>query len=835
MVENRDKSQAKSARVNKKEFERVWHNPSGIKRLTIVNHTNIGIRYLITGSIFFLIGGLLGLVIRTQLARPNQELIGPQLYNQLFTMHGTIMMFLFAVPILEGLSMYLVPKMIGARDLVFPRLSAFGYFCYVFGGLMLMFSLIMQVAPDTGWFMYTPLSSRLFSPGLNPDFWLLGVTLAEVSALTAAVELVVSIMRTRTCKMSLTTMPLFCWYILVMALMIIFGFPPLILGSILLELERAANLPFFDPTRGGDPILWQHLFWLFGHPEVYIIFLPAAGIVSTLIPVFARRPIVGYHWIVVAIITTGFISFGLWVHHMFTVGIPNLAMAFFSVASMLVAIPTGIQIFAWIATLWTGKPRFEIPMLWITGFLFNFILGGFTGVMLALVPFDWQVHDTHFVVAHLHYVLIGGMFFPLVAGLYYWLPHFSGRMPSWPLANAGFWFTFIGFNLTFFIMHLTGLLGMPRRVYTYEANLGWDLPNLISSIGAFVFALGVFLIILDVLTHFRIGKAAKPNPWNSDTLEWATALPPKNYNFISLPPVTSRTPLWDNNHLANDMDKGQYLLADARSGLRETLGTDAVTAKVREIIVLPGNSWLPFTSACLLFLMFANILVRSYYFACLMGVFFTFAAFRWAYTTGLYALEHVKLKKSHQLLLHPYTKDGPGLWGMAVSLLADATIYMSLLFGWLYILIVVPNNLTRLDYVVPWGWYAASGILLAIGSILYHWTIKNSNRKMINLMAVTIGAFLHLVLLGIVFWSMRVAATASAANAIVLALLLYQCIHSVLIFLMMLQLLLRTSKGYVSHEAPGEFFIIRQFWMYTVFIFWISFIAIIILPSAIGS
>ncbi|MEA3482156.1 MAG: cbb3-type cytochrome c oxidase subunit I, partial [Pseudomonadota bacterium] len=432
-----------------KNFAKVWDNLPGWGNLAAVNHTSISQRFMLTGVIFFLVGILLAMLIRSQLALPGQTLITADLYSQVFTMHGTIMMFLFAIPVLEGAAMYLIPKMIGTRDLVFPRLSALGYYCYLFGGLILLSSLVLGIAPNSGWFMYTPLSSDDYSAGAGSDFWLLGVTFVEISAVSAGIELTVSILRTRAPGMSLSKMPIFCWYILAMALMIVFGFPPLILASILLELERAAQMPFFDPNAGGDPILWQHLFWLFGHPEVYIIFLPAAGMVSTILPVFAGRPLVGYRWVVLSVIITGFISFGLWVHHMFTVGIPHLAQAFFSIASMLVAIPTGIQIFVWLTTLWVGRVRFELPMLWIFGFLFIFVCGGLTGVMLALVPFDWQVHDTHFVVAHFHYVLIGGMFFPLIAALYYWLPHFSGRMPSMRMGRWAFGLVFVGFNSTF--------------------------------------------------------------------------------------------------------------------------------------------------------------------------------------------------------------------------------------------------------------------------------------------------------------------------------------------------------------------------------------------------
>lgn len=507
-------------------LERVWGNLPGLGTLAAVNHTTIGLRFMVTGLLFFLVAGLLGMVIRTQLAQPEQDIITPELYAQAFTMHGTLMMFLFAIPVLEGLAMYLIPKMIGARDLIFPRLSAFGYYCYLFGGMIVLSSLFLGIAPDTGWFMYTPLSNAEYSPGLGADFWLLGITFVEISAISAGVELVVSILRSRTNGMTLRTMPIFCWYILAMAFMILFGFPPLILGSILLELERAAGWIYFDTEGGGDPLLWQHLFWLFGHPEVYILFLPAAGIVSTIIPVFAQRPILGYRWIVLSIILTGFISFGLWVHHMFTVGIPQLAQAFFSVASMLIAVPIGIQIFAWLGTLLTGNVKYGLPMLWIFGFLFIFVAGGLTGVMVALVPFDWQVHDTHFIVAHLHYVTVGGVFFPMIAGFYYWLPHFSGRASAEKLGRWAFWLTFIGFNMTFLIMHLTGLLGMPRRVYTYSADAGWDWLNLISSVGGFVMALGIAMIIIDIILHFCFGNKAPPNPWNADTLEWAMPTPP---------------------------------------------------------------------------------------------------------------------------------------------------------------------------------------------------------------------------------------------------------------------------------------------------------------------
>ncbi|MBU0829903.1 MAG: cytochrome c oxidase subunit I, partial [Gammaproteobacteria bacterium] len=669
------------------EFEAVWGNPTGWRALSMVNHSGIAVRFLLTGGVFFLLAGLLGMLLRAQLARPGQTFMGSEAYNQAFTMHGTMMMFLFAVPILQGLAAYLLPKMLGARDLVFPRLSAFGYWCYVFGGIIFTSSLLFGLAPDAGWFMYTPLSSNHYSPGLNSDFWLLGVTFVEISTMAAGIEIAVSILRTRAAGMALHQIPIFAWAMLVTSMMIITGFPPLILGSILLELERAAGWAFFDPTRGGDAVLWQHLFWLFGHPEVYIIFIPAAGIVSTIVPVFARRPLVGYRWVVISLVSIGFLSFGLWVHHMFAVGIPAMAMAFFSLASMLVAIPTGVQVFAWIATLWTGRPVWSVPMLWVAGFLFIFVAGGLTGVMLAFVPFDWQVHDTHFVVAHFHYVLIGGMLFPLVAGVYYWLPHFSGRMPFERLSKVGFWLSFIGFNGTFLVMHWTGLLGMPRRVYTYEAGLGWDLPNLVSSIFSFVMAFGVATVILDVVLHFKLGRRAPLNPWEADTLEWASGTPPRSYNFASLPPLSTRHPLWDDPHLPHTIAAGQHALAHARHGRRETLGSDPVSGRPREVIHLPGNSWWPLIAGLWLALLCILLLLKAYGFAAGAALAAVVVLLRWSWENGAHPA--AAAGEAHDLpdglKLHSRTFDGPGLWGMGLTLLADAALFTSLLFGWLYL------------------------------------------------------------------------------------------------------------------------------------------------------
>ncbi len=822
-------------------FERVWSNLPGWGTLAAVNHTTVGLRFMATGAVFFLIGGILAMLVRTQLALPEQEIIGPQLYNQAFTMHGTVMMFLFAIPILEGLALYMIPKLIGARDLAFPRISSLGYYCYLFGGLIILSSLFLGVAPDSGWFMYTPLSGAEYTPGPGPDFWLLGITFVEISAMAAGIELTVSILRTRARGMSLRRMPLFCWYILAMALMIVFGFPPLILASILLELERAAGLPFFDVAGGGDPILWQHLFWLFGHPEVYIIFLPAAGIVSTLIPVFSQRPIVGYRWLVLAIIVTGFISFGLWVHHMFTVGIPHLAQAFFSVASMLVAVPTAIQVFAWLATLWLGRVVYSLPMLWILGFLVVFVCGGLTGVMLALVPFNWQVHDTHFVVAHLHYVLVGGMLFPLIAGFYYWLPQLSGRMPSHVLGRWGFWLTFIGFNATFLMMHLTGLLGMPRRVYTYEGGLGWDWLNLLSSVGGFIMAAGIAMIILDITLHFRFGRPAGRNPWNADTLEWAVDAPPTSYNFASLPKLPTRHPLWEQPDLPESIAAGEHGLSSIEHGRRETYGTDAVSGRLREIIHLPGNSWLPLLAALSLAVVCISLLVRAYPAALLGVVGALYFLLRWSWVNGVHpAMAPLVDDEPTDPPLHSRTCDGPGLWGMVITLMANGTLYLSLLFGWFYLWTAAPQwtvpEQRPLDLVPLLG----AGVLLTVATWVF-------NRLVARLRAgesVDLGrgfwgvAMLgagHVGLLVLVLWNGSLEPTERAHDAVLLVMLIYLLLHGGLCAILTGMQALRVRLGYVGPRLPYEPVVLRPLWIYTLGVFWTAFAAFILLPAAWGS
>lgn len=599
----------------KSTFEQTWTPPEGLRGwICTVNSQPLAIRFILTAFVFFLLGGIQALLIRVQLTVPENDFLGPQVYNQLFTMHGSTMMFLFAVPVLEGLALYLLPAMLGSRDVAYPRLTAFSYWTYLFGGLLFYASFFTDTVPDAGWFSYTPLSGPKYS-GMGVDFWLLGLSLVEVAGLAAGAEIVVTILKFRAPGMSLNRMPLFVWTMLVTGVMILFAFSVLLTATVLLELDRAVGTKFFDPEHGGNTLLWQHLFWFFGHPEVYIIFLPATGIVSMIVGTFARRPIVAYPLVVAAIVVIGFVSFGLWVHHMYTTGLPELAMAFFTAASLMIGIASGIQIFAWIATLWGSKPQLRTPMLYVLGFVFIFVLGGFTGVMVAVVPFDWQVHDTFFIVAHLHYVLIGGAVFPILAGLHYWYPKMSGRLLDERLGKWSFWLTFVGFNVAFFPMHVMGFLGMPRRVYTYPAALGIGEYNVVSTIGAFALGFGFLVFFYNAWRSLKHGEPAGADPWKGDTLEWSIPSPPPNHTFDRLPVQRSRHPMWspetDESRDA-EVEAHRDALDSKPEKWRATLASDTFSAKPESIAPLPGSSHLPFVAAVGLLIAFVAVLTKLY-------------------------------------------------------------------------------------------------------------------------------------------------------------------------------------------------------------------------------
>ncbi len=670
-------------------LERVWELPRGWRIFSAVNNTVIGFFYIGTALLFFLLAGILGLLIRLQLAVPSNTVLSQDTYNQIFTMHGTVMMFLFAVPVVEAMGVMLLPQMLGARDLPFPRLSAFAFWAYFIGGLVFFSTLFFDLAPSGGWFMYPPLTGIEFSPGIGADFWLLGIGFIEISAIAGAIEIIVGVLRTRAPGMTLARMPVFAWTMLVFAGMIVFAFPAVILATMMLELERAFGWPFFIAAKGGDPLLWQHLFWFFGHPEVYIIFLPAAGMVSMIIPTMARTPLVAYELIVLALIATGFFSFGLWVHHMFTTGIPNISLGFFSAASMAVSLPSGIQIFAWIATMASGRLQLKTPSLFVLGFIFIFTLGGLTGVMVAMVPFEWQAHDTYFVVAHFHYVLIGGMVFPLFAALYYWAPAFSRNALSERMGRWVFGLMFIGFNVAFLPMHLTGLLGMPRRIYTYTAEMGWGTLNMVSTVGAFAFAAGVLLFIIDLTLRFRPAMSGTAGDvWKAGTLEW---LNNGTFSARSVPEITDRYPLWSEPSLRKSVDDGRWYLPGTATGLRETIVTSPIEALPQYVMRLPGPGWSPVLAAVFTAAFFLLLTAKFVLIAVICGLLAIAMILVWTWPSDLPASGKVEIGNGLRLATYATGSTSHSWWAIIIVQLVAASLYLAWVFSYLYIWTVHPK------------------------------------------------------------------------------------------------------------------------------------------------
>jgi cytochrome c oxidase subunit 1 len=573
--------------------------------LTTTDHKRIGLLYFWTAFVFFLIGGLEALIIRAQLAGPNGRLVSAEMYNQLFTMHGTTMVFLALMPLSAAFFNYIVPLQIGARDVVFPRLNAFSYWVFVLGGLFINASFLFGAAPDGGWFGYANLTGKQYSPGLNIDFWVLGLQILGIASLAAGFNFIVTILNLRAPGLTMMRLPVFTWMTLVTQFLVITAFPVITVALAFLLFDRTFGTNFYVPSAGGDPVLWQHLFWIFGHPEVYILILPAMGIVSEVLPTFSKKPLFGYTVVVYSGVLIGFMGWGVWSHHMFSVGMGPIADSFFAAATMLIAIPTGVKIFNWIATLWGGQLRFTTAMKFALAFIAMFIIGGLSGVSHAAAPSDLQQTDTYYVVAHFHYVLFGGTVLGLFAGMYYWWPKMTGRLLSERVGSWHFWLTFIGMNLTFFPMHFIGMLGMPRRIYTYTPALGLDTMNLVSTIGAFTIGVATLLFAWNAWRTRRHGEQAPNDPWGGATLEWSIPSPPPPHNFDIVPTVGSRLPRWSTTHPVI---------------LEGEISTHT-----------PGGSWWPLVAAFGLPILATAALVKSVVVALVGAAVLIVAIYRWAF------------------------------------------------------------------------------------------------------------------------------------------------------------------------------------------------------------
>jgi cytochrome c oxidase subunit I len=609
-------------------LQEIWKTEPGLAGwLSSVDHKEIGLRYIVTAFLFLIAGGIEALVLRLQLAGPEERLLGPEQYDQLFTMHGVTMIFLYASPILSGFSNYLWPLLLGSRDMAFPRLNALSYWIYLAAGVFLYAGFVVGKGPDDGWFNYVPYAARDFNPGINIDVYALGLILLGISTTVGSANFVVTFLRTRAPGMSINRVPILVWGTLTASVGNLLAVPSVSLAFFLLWMDRQFGTHFYDAAQ-GQPLLWQHLFWMFGHPWVYAIVLPAMGMVSDGLPTFCRRPLVGYTPVALSTVATMALGFGVWVHHMFATGLPNLALSFFSGASLIIVVPSAVAVFAWTATIWTGRPVITTAFLFFAGMIVLFVIGGVSGFMTASAPLDWQLTDTYFVVAHLHYVLIGINVFPVVGAVYYWFPKFTGRLLDERLGRWNFWTMFLGFNLGFFPMHVVGMLGMPRRVYTYPAGMGWSLQNLIISLGALLFAVGVLLLLINVAVSLRRGRPAGEDPWGAPTLEWSVPSPPPPYNFAVIPQVASRHPLWEE----------QLGESEARSKLshgllldrgRETIATTPLDGEPNLILEMPGDTLAPLWLAVGLAAAFAGAALHAWWLSVVGGLVCVAALVAW--------------------------------------------------------------------------------------------------------------------------------------------------------------------------------------------------------------
>jgi cytochrome c oxidase subunit I+III len=597
-------------------LEKIWAPRAGVLGwLMTTDHKRIGIMYFFTALAFFGAGGIEAELIRTQLMTPNNHVLGPQAYDEVFTMHGITMIFLFVIPMTTGaFGNYLLPLMIGARDMAFPRMNALSYWVYLASGLFMYYSLANGHAPNAGWFDYVPLAERAFDPGNNIDFYGYGLIFNGISSTMASINFIVTIFKMRAPGMSLNRMPLFCYAFLATSLALLFALPSLTVACIFLELDRELGFHFYDPHFGGDPLLWQNLFWIFGHPEVYIIILPAFAIATAIIPTFSHRRMVAFPLVALAEILVAFLGFGVWVHHMLTVGFATIVYVYFTAASLIITIPSAIQIFSWIATIVSGKPQFKTPLLFICGFIVYFIIGGLSGITLAAIPFDQQVHDSYYVVAHFHFVIFGAAVFPILGGMYFWFPKVTGKMYKERWGQVSFWLTALGTMVTFMPMHIVGIIGMPRRNWTYPSGLGWAGYNLSETIGAYILLAGLLTIFANLAWSLFHGEPAGNDPWGGDTLEWSTTSPPPVYNYPVIPTVSSPYPMWDTADRERDnrrLERGEGLLELGH----QTPSSTVQDAELEEILEMPSSSIWPFLTAASLAAVFVSLVLTHYWIA----------------------------------------------------------------------------------------------------------------------------------------------------------------------------------------------------------------------------
>jgi cytochrome c oxidase subunit I+III len=818
--------------VTQKELERIWSVPSGwLGKLRTVNNGFTGLVFMASTFLFFALSGFDSLAIRAQLALPELDLISAAKFNQLFTTHGTAMMFLFAIPMLEAIAIYVLPLMLGSRDMAFPRMSALTIWSFIMGGLLFYASTLPDIAsfllpgdfeapvPDAGWFAYPPLTDRTYSPGLNIDFYLLGLGFAEFAGIAAAIELIVTVLKLRAPGLALDRMPLFAWSILVVAFAILIAFPAVLVATTFLELQRKFGLPFFDPARGGDPLLWQHLFWIFGHPEVYIMFIPATGIVSMIVPAFTGRRIAGYVFVATAIAATAFLSFGLWVHHMFTTGLALVVVGIFGAASMVIAFPSGVQVFAWLATIVNAPQlRLATPMLYVFGFIITFVVGGLTGVMVASVPFDWQAHDTYFVVAHFHYVMVGGVVFPILAGLVYWWPKMSGRLMDERIGKWAFWVIFVGFNVCFLPQHAAGLLGMPRRVYTYDADLGIGLYNLASSIGAGVMAIGFLVFGANIVLSVLRGEKAGRNPWGTSGLEWSVDSPPPPYNFREIPFVRGRDVLREDAVAEWAPAKRRASPGPIRL---ETLVTTTFEARPHAIVVLAGSSYMPMALAVTLTLASAALLFEIYAVAVATGLISIPLVVRWLWPTR----EERDLAGIGRTLgdadLPAYTTGtmSTGWWATVLTIVALGATLVLCVYSHLYLLYASP---TATAVSPPDHALALIGVFVLLASaapsLMALRAIRKGDASRLRL-GLALGAVLaaaYVVLAGLDLLGQGLDPVGRAHDAMFATLAAYQIALAVVGVAAMAFVLVQAWLGYFDHRRHGAVENVVLLWSFIV-------------------